>query len=73
MAPALLDSVLVINDHSSLQRAARELGLSLVDIPVSSPSTSLANFAAGDTPPSPSTTPFLDACVVDDDVDDAGS
>lgn len=42
MAPALLDSVLVVNDHHSLQRAARELGLSLADFPAPTAATPAA-------------------------------
>eukprot|EP01032_Pedospumella_encystans_P021435 gene21435-24314_t len=58
LAPKLLDSVLVVNDHASLQRAARELGLSLADIPVVSASTT--SLPGDTTPPATDATPAVD-------------
>eukprot|EP01032_Pedospumella_encystans_P020136 gene20136-22884_t len=69
MAPKLLDSVLVVNDHASLQRAARELGLSLADIPVASATS--ASLPSDTTPPAtpPSSTPAVDTNAdVDGDI-----
>ena len=63
MAPELLDSVLVVNDHASLQRAARELGLSLADIPIASATSVSTTSLPGDTTHSssaPSATPAVD-------------